>query len=154
MKSRIFWCVGLVRSPTLPRPLARERVLSDFLANGKTMNIVDETGYKRMPSPLERMIFAGNKYQSTDALNKYVFLPGVVGGICYAFYSFISGFGNQKLTALQQAKKMNGRVNGKFMGSRPVFGSGMCDYICIFRSTICRHTNGQCRCTIDISVQA
>ena len=84
-----------------------------ILANGKTMNIVDETGYKRMPSPLERMIFAGNKYQSTDMLNKYIFLPGVVGGICYAFYSFISGFGNQKLTALQQAKKMNGRVNGK-----------------------------------------
>ena len=77
------------------------------------MNIVDETGYKRMPSPLERMLLAGNKHESTDFLNKYVFLPGVIGGIGYAFYSFVSGFGNPNLTAMQQAKKMNGRVNGK-----------------------------------------
>jgi len=85
-------------------------------ANGKTMNIVDETGYKRMPSPLERMIVAGNKHSSTDFLNKYVFLPGVVCGISYAFYSFVSGFGNSKLTAMQQAQKMNGRVNGQLFG--------------------------------------
>lgn len=85
-------------------------------ANGKTMNIVDETGYKRMPSPLERMLLAGNKHESTDFLNKYVFLPGVVAGISYAFYSFVSGFGNPNLTAMQQAKKMNGRVNGQLFG--------------------------------------
>ena len=66
-----------------------------------------------MPSPLERMLLAGNKHESTDFLNKYVFLPGVIGGISYAFYSFVSGFGNPNLTAMQQAKKMNGRVNGK-----------------------------------------
>ena len=80
------------------------------------MNIVDETGYKRMPSPLERMLLAGNKHESTDFLNKYVFLPGVIAGISYAFYSFVSGFGNPNLTAMQQAKKMNGRVNGKISG--------------------------------------
>ena len=31
----------------------------------------------------------------------------------YAFYSFGSSFGNPKLTAMQQAKKMNERIQGK-----------------------------------------
>ena len=124
-----------------------------ILANGKTMNIVDETGYKRMPSPLERMLLAGNKHESTDFLNKYVFLPGVVAGISYAFYSFVSGFGNPNLTAMQQAKKMNGRVNGKIsifsIRSRDPWTPRF-----IFRSIIWCNTYGYCRCIIDISIQA
>ena len=78
------------------------------------MQIVDESGYKRMPSPLERMVFAGEKHSSTNYLNRYVFLPGIVGGLSYAVYSFVSGFGGGKgkLTAVDQAKKMNGRVTG------------------------------------------
>ena len=127
-------------------------------ANGKTMNIVDETGYKRMPSPLERMLLAGNKHESTDFLNKYVFLPGVIGGISYAFYSFVSGFGNPNLTAMQQAKKMNGRVNGKILifsitGSRDLWTMNTGFYN-LLRSTIRCDTDGYCRCTIDVSVQA
>ena len=106
-----------------PRTGRAGRCKPFILANGKTMNIVDETGYKRMPSPLERMLLAGNKHESTDFLNKYVFLPGVIGGISYAFYSFVSGFGNPNLTAMQQAKKMNGRVNGKISIFTGVQGS-------------------------------
>ena len=120
------------------------------------MNIVDETGYKRMPSPLERMLLAGNKHESTDFLNKYVFLPGVIGGISYAFYSFVSGFGNPNLTAMQQAKKMNGRVNGKISIFTRVQESMDHEYRDdnLLRSTIRCDTDGYCRCTIDVSVQA